>query len=216
MAEPPRTKKSREMMDKCASIMVDMELGTYEYPDGSRSVTNAGTPRVNKTVALREAGYKECYIKEAYTSVLKHPYYIQQCALLKQQRDGGVITALIHSEDARGLVTKISQGSLQLLANRLEDPEKAEQIKTRDLVTIAKEFFVLDQQVKGKLESGRTDKLAIVMMAANERLPAANRDKVKATLQAFYTTRGSEMENFALVGDALDENVIDGECIEDE
>jgi hypothetical protein len=202
------------MMDKCASIYVDMLMGTYEYPDGSRSVTNAGTPRVNKTVALREAGYSENYIKQGFTSVLKHPYFIAQCALLKQQREGGVITALINSEASRSLVTKISQGSLQLLSNRLEDPELSKTISTRDLTTIAKEFFVLDQQVKGKMESGRTDKLAIVMMAANERLPAASRDKVQATLQAFYSSRSTEVENFGLVGDALDENVVDGECIE--
>jgi hypothetical protein len=67
--------------------------------------------------------------------------------------------------------------------------------------------------LSGALARGKENKLAVVFMDAEERLPKESRDKMRSAMEVFRTQRAGELEQYSRVGDALDDT-IDGEAVE--
>lgn len=206
-------KEGIQRKQRLAEIIYDMEQGLFDYPDGKAPFTKGGKARVNKKLALLEAGYAPTYVKTAYYKVFDDPVYTEQYSLVKRQRAGGVMKALELAQSGSMAVTRISEGLLNMLADRIE--HEPDGIKTQDLLKYAHVYFRLGAELEGKLQTKTPDRLAIVLAAVDARLPAESRAKVAEKLAEFRAMRSQEVIELEEAGSALD-NAIETEWTEDE
>ncbi len=211
-----RKEVSQERMRAVAQAIADMEAGTFDYPNGQSPCFKNGRPRVDKSVALRTAGYAESYIQEAYRNVFNHPYYNEQLRLIKASRNQSIVRVLEKAETSTKALSRISEGLLTILADRIERVQAGEEeIGTKDLLKYALPYFRTAAEIEGKLEHGKTDKLAIVLAAVDARLPKESRDRLTEKLTEFRLMRDAQTDEYMQTGDALDSNpIIDVEADE--
>jgi len=205
-------KQSTAAYEKLAEVMSDMEHGLFEWPDGASPYTLSGRARVNKRLALTMAGFSDSYARSFGSKVFANPLYHTQYALVKKNRQGGVGHALALAQESTMAVSRIGEGLVNELARRVE--ETPEEIPTKDLLKYAHLYFRLGAELEGKLQKQTPDRLAIVLAAVDQRLPAGSRDAVSEAMRAFRAERGQQIEDLAAEGAGLD--TIDAEWTEDE
>jgi hypothetical protein len=198
---------------RLAEILVEMEAGLYNYADGTPPVTLEGKPRVNKMQALRDSGYSECYAEKIRGAIFHDEYFLEQKALIEHERRGGLMKAMMGMQERTGVFSGIADRMALLLHERLSDPLWVQRIKTEDLFKYALQYHKLDLELSGALSQGKENKLAVVFMDAEERLPKESRDKMRGAMERFRAQRAGELEQYSRVGDALDDT-IDGEAVE--
>uniref|UniRef100_A0A6M3KUB5 Uncharacterized protein n=1 Tax=viral metagenome TaxID=1070528 RepID=A0A6M3KUB5_9ZZZZ len=206
--------ESRARVRRLAEIMYDMENGLFNYGDDYPSQNKDGTPKIVKAVALRAAGYTDQYAKKIRGHIWKDPYYVQQYHLVCNERKGSVVKAMLGDVGRIEKLGQISDTMLEILHARLTDPEEVSLIKTTDLLKYAPIIYRLNAEIEGRLHSQRPDKMAVVMMDIDNRLPKESRDKLLAMRDQYRAMRDGEVDSYAQTGDAQDE-IIDVEAVEE-
>lgn len=117
----PSTKERLARLRAVAKAVAMMEAGTYEWPDGKPHYDGDGCFKVNKSEAMRYAGYED---PDAYNSryekVFNNERYLEFLALerLRQKK-----TALQHISDTKGDIQSLRKASAAELQVRFEhDP----------------------------------------------------------------------------------------------
>jgi hypothetical protein len=209
---PPK-KTAQEKMRQTARIMVDMEHGVYAWPDGTSPVMKNGKPRISKTVALLEAGYKESYVKEAYTSVFTHPYYLEQYHFFLNERDVSVVRALEMAQTNNKTLSRVAEGLLNLALKRIE--EDPESVSTANAIRYAKDYVRLVAEIEGKLNVPGAKNLTGILMVGAERLGPEQRGRITEIRDKYRSDRDRELESLARAADAMDEgDIIDADYTE--
>jgi hypothetical protein len=205
--------KSQGRKRKLAELVVEAEAGLHEYADGTPSVDRKGKPIVRRMSLMVEAGYTPYYANRASNKVFNDDYFLGQKELIERQKAGGLMRSLMGMQERTGVFSNVADRMAVILEDRLNDPKWVERIKTEDLFKYALQYHKLDLEINGALAQ-KGDKMAVVFMDAEERLPKESRDKLYEAKRRFHELKSAELDSMAKVGDALDE-VIEVEAVEE-
>jgi hypothetical protein len=209
-----RSEKHRKLR-LLAEAMTNQEHGTYNWTEESigkytNPQTARGTWRVSKQECLRVAGYAP---KRFNMVQFKDPYYLEQKRLCEEERLGNKNVVLKDFENA-GVISSISQRSLQMLEERLNSTNPDHRVSTTELIKIADVFTKMDTEIKAAKGKGDEQTAGQLMkaMTGNHRLPAASRDTAKdrilARLEQYAEMRVGEVVDAEVLGRAED-NVVE-------
>jgi hypothetical protein len=211
--------ETRSRQKQAAQNLIDMERGVFPYPEGMSGTYKDGRPKINRTIAFTTPGthsetmYSRAYLSKHLPDVMEAPYFKQQYALFKHERDTSVIQVLESAQLQTKALDRISLGLLEKVADTLE--KNPEQIKPSEALKYAHVYFRLAAEVQGKLDSGKQDKLAVVLMNMDERIQdPAERQRIREGIERFRMQRAKQLEEYQSAGEALDADVYDGECEE--
>lgn len=203
-------KKETECRQKqAARNMVDMEHGVFPFPDGTPGTLKDGTPRIVRTLAFTTPGqYSETMYSRSYLSthmpfLMEAPYFKQQYALFKHERDTSLVKVLESAQLQTKALDNISVGLLEMVVKDLQSEEP--KITPRDALKYAAPITRLAWEVQGKLGSDQKDKLAVVLMNLDETIPdPEERRKIMEGVADASAWRRKQLEEYKDAGDALD------------
>lgn len=146
----PKTRALKDKLDRAARYAAQMLEGVYDWGDRSVPRHQDGTLRA-PMAELLELCWGNRTQDKAYTYFRSH-YFHERLALERQRIDGGFHKALAELTDKMGgesFLMHLSGRALELLDERLNDPNAQHKFSNRDLLAIGQFGITLQAKISG-------------------------------------------------------------------
>jgi len=149
-APEPKTRPLKDKLDRAARYAAQMLEGVYDWGDRPVPRHNDGTLRA-PIAEIMELVWGKRDLDKAYR-YFRTRYFHERLALERQRIDGGFHKALAELTDKMGgesFLMRLSGRALELLDERLHDPNAQHKFSNRDLLAIGQFGLTLQAKIQG-------------------------------------------------------------------
>jgi len=222
MGRLPRS-ETKARLRVMARTTVDMERGTYEWPDDRPRVRPDGTPVVDKREILRVAGYDP---KGGGGKLLfDDPYYLRQCAYQRAKRDNYLPSVIeedgVDPERVLNLgVSMFLELEKRIAQDAIRGPDVKPNVTTNQLLVHSPAFIKLGLELRAREEGAReSPKLGHLHVSLGDTivgLDPKDRERYLEGEQQRQTTRMDTLRAIIDAQNASEENDNDPDVIDAE